>query len=430
MNKQSFSVKKNIQLSYGTGRSTLIESCQVCYLKNLTPLLFIGFLPPVNTLIKIGTSPNEQPAYPAQWLICSRCKLVQLGLVVDPKILFPSNYPYTSSTTKILRENFAELSLECKKIINLNTNDLVVDIGSNDGNLLSNFKDNFRVLGITPEDIGKISIKYGIDTILDYFNQNVVNQVLKKKGKAKIITATNVFAHIENIHEVIKNIKNLLKNDGVFISESHYLYSLIKNLQYDTIYHEHLRYYSLASLKYLLKMHNLEIFYAKKIPTHGGSVRVYAARKGVFPVNSNVRKLLEEEKEIVTNISSFNNFKKRVVFSKIQLYKLLLDIKIKGKIIYGIGAPSRASTLINYVGLDDGIIDAVMEVSNSHKTGNYIPGTLIPILDESKLYKDQPDFALLFSWHIAKELIPKIKGKGFRGDFIVPLPKPRILRVS
>ena len=177
-------------------------------------------------------------------------------------------------------------------------------------------------------------------------------------------------------------------------------------------------------------MHNLEIFYAKKIPTHGGSVRVYAARKGVFPVNSNVRKLLEEEKEIVTNISSFNNFKKRVVFSKIQLYKLLLDIKIKGKIIYGIGAPSRASTLINYVGLDDGIIDAVMEVSNSHKTGNYIPGTLIPILDESKLYKDQPDFALLFSWHIAKELIPKIKGKGFRGDFIVPLPKPRILRVS
>lgn len=423
-------MKKNIELSYGTGRSIVVETCQVCNLKKLTPLLFIGFLPPVNTLIRIGTSPSEEPAYPAQWLFCPRCKLVQLGLTVDPKILFPSNYPYTSSTTKILRENFAELSLESKKILNLNTNDLVVDIGSNDGNLLSNFKDDFRVLGITPEDIGKIAIKNGIDTILDYFSQSVVNQVLKKKGKAKIITATNVFAHIENIHEVINNIKKLLKNDGVFISESHYLYSLIKNLQYDTIYHEHLRYYSLSSLKYLLKMNNLEIFYAKKIPTHGGSIRVYAAIKGVYPVNSNVRKLLEEEKETVTNISSFNDFKKRVVFSKIQLYKLLFDIKIKGKIIYGVGAPSRASTLINYVGLDDGIIDAVMEVSSSHKIGNYVPGTLIPILDESKLYKDQPDFALLLSWHIAKELMPKVKAKGFRGDFIVPLPNPRILSVS
>ena len=414
--------------AFNTGSSIIIDRCQVCAHDKLDPILFLGYLPPVNTMPVIGEKPHEQSSFPAQVLYCNKCHLVQLGCVVDPKVIFPSSYPYTSSTTKILRENFAELYQECKTIIPLTKNNLVIDIGSNDGNLLNNFKDNHRVLGVTPEEIGKLAIAKGIPTVIDYFGRSVVNRILKDQGKAKIVTATNVFAHIEDVNEILDCIINLLDSDGVFISESHYLLPLIETLQYDTVYHEHLRYYSLHSLKYLLESHGLEVIHAKEIPTHGGSVRVYAARKGMFKAQKTVADLLKKEKEIVTKKENLLKFKDKVVLSKLQLLALLLDIKKKSKRIFGISAPSRASTLINYVGIDDGILDCVVEIKGSHKIGKYIPGTLIPVLDESKLFEEQPEYALLLSWHIAEELAPKLKKFGFKGDFIVPLPEPRIVR--
>lgn len=423
-------MKKKGKLAFGTGSSVVVATCQICDFKKLEPVLFLGYLPPVNTMPAIDVRPKEQPGYPAQWLYCHRCHLVQLGLVVDPKILFAPDYPYTSSTTRVLRENFAELYRECRELLKLDSKDLIIDIGSNDGNLLNNFKENYRVLGITPEEVGKIAIKRGIDTYIAFFSKQTASKVLKEKGKAKIITATNVFAHMENIHEILDEIISLLTDDGVFISESHYLYSLIKTLQYDTIYHEHLRYYSLHSLKYLLGMHGLEVFHAKKIPSHGGSIRVYAARKGGYKVLPSVAKMLVMEKETVTNKRSLLAFRNQVVLSKLKLYDLLLDIKKKGKTIYGIGAPSRGSTLVNYVGIDDGILNAVMEIKGSNKIGKYLPGTVIPVLEESVLYKNQPDYAFFLSWHIADELAPKIKKNGFKGDFIIPLPAPRILKIS
>lgn len=422
-------MKKKIKLAFGTGSSVIVDHCQICDFARIEPILFLGYLPPVNTMPAIGSRPHEQPSYPAQWLYCPRCHLVQLGLVVDPQILFPPQYPYTSSTTRVLRENFAELYRESSKLLGLKPKDLIIDIGSNDGNLLSNFVANHRVLGITPEEVGKAAIKNGIDTIIDYFTGGVVQKVLREKGHAKVITATNVFAHMENVHAVLDDIIRLLTAEGVFISESHYLYSLIKKLQYDTIYHEHLRYYSLASLKYLLAMHGLVVFHAKQIPSHGGSIRVYAARRGKYKILDTVRKLLAKEKEVVTSKKSLMDFKRKVVLSKMRLYELLLSLKKKGKRIYGIGAPSRASTLINYVGIDDGILDGVMEIKGSNKIGKYVPGTLISVLEESKLYRDQPEYAMLLSWHIAGELAPKIKQRGFRGKFIVPLPLPRIVNV-
>ena len=408
--------------------SKVVEKCQICNNEKLEPILFLGYLPPVNQMHKVGEKPHEQPSYPAQLLYCEKCHLVQLGLIVNPKILFPPEYPYTSSTTKILMENFAELYKECKTIVKLGREDLIVDIGSNDGNLLSNFKSNHKVLGITPEEIGKLAIERGIPTIIDYFNKEVVEKVKKEHGKAKVITATNVFAHIDNINDITELIMDLLADDGVFISESHYLLPLIETLQYDTIYHEHLRYYSLHSLKFLLKKHGFEVIHAKEIPTHGGSIRVYAARKDTYQVRDSVNKILKWEKKEIINKNSLMKFKDKVVISKLKLHSLLLNIKRSGKRIYGVGAPSRASTLVNYIGIDDGIMDYVMEIKGSHKIGKCMPGTLIAVVEESKLYDDQPDYALLLSWHIAEELVPKIKEKGFKGDFIVPLPKPRILK--
>ena len=420
-------MKSQVNQALGSGGSIVVDKCQICDFSPLETILFLGFLPPVNKMTKIGDPVTEQPSYPAQWLYCRRCHLVQLGLIVDPQILFPKDYPYTSSTTKVLRDNFAELYRECKRILKIGPDDLIVDIGSNDGNLLSNFKDRHRVLGITPEEVGRVAIANGIETIIDFFTTDVVKKVIGEKGKATIVTATNVFAHMENIHNVLADIISLLREDGVFISESHYLYSLVKTLQYDTIYHEHLRYYSLHSLKYLLNMHGLEVFHAKKIPSHGGSIRVYAARKGKYKLLKTVGQMLALEKSTVTSRKSLLAFRDQVVLSKLKLYDLLLGIKKRGKKIYGIGAPSRGSTLVNYVGLDDGIIDVVMEVKGSNKIGKYVPGTVIPVLEETKLYHDQPDYAMLLSWHIADELAPKIKSKGFKGDFIIPLPTPRIL---
>lgn len=419
--------KSKIKLVFGTGSSTIVDRCQICENSNLKSILFLGYLPPVNQLHPIGSKPKEQPSYPAEVLYCSNCHLVQLGLIVDPQVIFPKEYPYTSGTTKVLRENFADLGQEARKMINLSSGNLVLDIGSNDGTLLSNFKDYTRVLGITPEDIGKLAIQRAIPTILDYFREEVVEKVKKNYGRPKLITAANVFAHIEDVNSVLKNIKTLLRPEGVFISESHYLYPLMKTYQYDTIYHEHLRYYSLTSLNYLLRNHGFEIFHAKQLPTHGGSIRVYAAKKGLFPVNKSVSQILSMEKQTVTNIKNLLKFKNDVVLSKLKLFKLVLEIKKKGEHIFGISAPSRASTLINYVGLDQDILDCVVEIKGSYKIGKYIPGTLIPILDEKELFSKQPEYALLLSWHIAKELMPKLRANGFKGRFILPLPEPKII---
>src|ERR1017187_1196007 len=341
------------KLAAGTNSSVVVDRCQVCDSADLETVMFIGYLPPVNAMPAIGTRPEEQPAYPAEVLRCGKCQLVQIGLIVDPAILFPPTYPYTSGTRKILRENFAELSAEVAQLYPLKATDLMVDIGSNDGTLLSNFTKACRVYGIEPTNAGKLAIERGIATQISFFNRAAVKVALAAHGKARMITATNVFAHIEDIHEIVDCILELLDQDGIFISESHYLLSLIETLQYDTIYHEHLRYYSVTSLKNLLEMHGLEIIHTRPIPTHGGSIRVYAARRGKYPGRDTVSAALATEAKEWT-AAKLKNFKHRVVNSKLELYALLKDIKARGERIYAVGAPSRATTLINYVGLDDG----------------------------------------------------------------------------
>jgi hypothetical protein len=419
---------KTKKLAAGSGGSVVVDECQVCGSTELDPVFFAGYLPPVNGMPNIGDRPQEQPAYPAGVLVCKRCTLAQLGLVVDPAILFPPSYPYTSGTTKILRDNFAEMYAEVSSLYPLKPTDLAVDVGSNDGTLLSNFHSGgHRVHGIEPTNAGKLANERGIKTLISFFNEDAVKKVVAEDGRARIVTATNVFAHIEDVQSVMKNILGLLAEDGIFISESHYWVSLLETLQYDTVYPEHLRYYSLTSLKYLLEANGLEVIRAKRIPTHGGSIRVYAARKGRYPVDASVGDILAVEKRELTP-EKIGQFRAGVVKSKLALYSLLDKIRGEGHTVYGVGAPSRASTLINYVGLDDGILDCVLEIKGSYKIGKYIPGTVIPVLEESRLFEDQPKYALLLSWHIADELMPKLTARGFKGDYIVPLPVPHIVK--
>ncbi|MGA7388003.1 MAG: class I SAM-dependent methyltransferase [Pseudolabrys sp.] len=412
----------------GTGASVPIECCQVCGHAPLNTVLSLGYMPPVNQMVSIGQVPHQQPWFPTTLLHCRNCDLVQLGLAVDPAIIFPPEYPYTSGTTKLLRDNFADLQRESATMLVLSDKDLVIDIGSNDGTLLSNFKNGGqRVLGIEPTDVGDIANERSIPTIKRYFGVEVAREVNRKYGAASVVTAANCFAHIEDVHAIVDGIVEMLNPDGVFISESHYLIPLLDTLQYDTIYHEHLRYYSLASLKHLLEMHDLEVFHARPILSHGGSIRVYAARHGAHTVQDSVRRMLAGEPRGEAMIKRLDSFRRDVILSKLRLLSMLRDLKEKGARIAGISAPSRASTLVNYVGLDEGLIDYVCEIAGSLKIGKCMPGTQIPVVDESRLYSDQPDWAIIFSWHIADELAPKLKAKGFRGKLITPLPVPRVL---
>jgi SAM-dependent methyltransferase len=412
----------------GSGASVPVECCQVCGHAPLSKALSLGYMPPVNQMVPVGQPARQQSWFPTELLHCPRCELVQLGLAVDPIIIFPPEYPYTSGTTKLLRDNFAELYREASAMLKLSSRDLVVDIGSNDGTLLSNFKaGGHRVLGIEPTDVGRIAAEKGIPTLARYFTPAVAREVSREHGQARIVTAANCFAHIEDVHAVLAGILDMLAPNGVFISESHYLIGLMDRLQYDTVYHEHLRYYSLTSLAHLLEMHGLEIFHARPIPTHGGSIRVYAARPHEQQISDSVAKLIASEPRGPALEARLASFRREVMLSKLRLLALIRDIKETGASICGISAPSRASTLLNYVGLDETIIDYVCEITGSLKIGKYMPGTSIPVVEESRLFADEPDCAIIFSWHIAEELAPKLRAKGFRGKLISPLPVPHEL---
>lgn len=384
--------------------SNVVTICQSCG-GSLESVIWLGYLPPVNDLRPIGKAPTETPFYPAELLRCQTCTLVQLGYQVDPEIIFPPSYPYRSRTTRILRENFKDLANKTVPLID--PEGLVVDIGSNDGTLLSNFK-GFRVQGVEPTDAGKEAQQSGIPTLQTYFDAQAAEAIVRSRGKAALVTATNVFAHIPDVHELVENVKTLMADDGIFVSESHYWNDLVATLQYDTIYHEHLRHYTVKSLQYLLNQHGLAVFRVDRIPTHGGSIRVYAQNgslKWDYPESD----------------ADLTGFDLRVRKSRADLHHLLGGI---GGRVWGVGAPSRASTLLSYTHIH---LDAVAEVSDSPKIGHYMPGTLIPVVDEKRLYEEQPEYALMLSWHIADELMPKIREKGYRGKFIIPLPTPRLV---
>ena len=216
--------------------SELLSNCQISNSANLKSILFLGYVPPVNQMKPIGSKPKEQLMFPLELMYCPDSHLVQISCEVSPEILFPPEYPYTSGTTKILRDNFYDLYLKCKKLLNINENSFIIDIGSNDGTLLSNFLDGgCKVLGIDPTDKAQLANKNGINSLQRFFNEKTVDELLKQFPKANVITSANVFAHIGDIHNVMRGIKKILIDDGVFISENHYLLDLINNLQYDTI---------------------------------------------------------------------------------------------------------------------------------------------------------------------------------------------------
>lgn len=402
-------------------------SCFICKNKNLFKFMDFGDQPPSDAFLRKEDLTKPEATYPLALYFCENCFLVQLGYVVDPKILF-RDYVYTSGTNNSLRVNFKNLVDTLAGRLDLSQNDLAVDVGSNDGTLLENYAPyGVKILGVDPSSAAQIAIKKGLPTVVDFFSGEVAKKAEKNYGKAKIITATNVFAHVDKPDSFVEGIKTLLTSDGIFVSESGYLLDFIEQAAYDAVYHEHLRYYSLKPLEQLFNKFGLEIFDAERIPIHNGSIRVYAANVGAYPKNKSMEKFMAlEEKSKLYNKETMISFSRRASEHAKAFKKLLVDIKNSGRRIVGIGAPAKGNTLLNFCKIGPSVIDCLYEKSEL-KIGMFAPGTHIPILGEEILFKEQSDYAVMFSWNIADELMPKLKNKGYKGKFIIPFPDIRII---
>jgi hypothetical protein len=405
----------------------IMNNCFYCF-SPTKEILDLGYLPPVNVMRKADEIDSLNSSYPLRLIFCEICNLTQIADEIDGDLIFPESYPYLSGTTKILRDNFHEQSLEILDYKPLRSKQYVLDIGSNDGTLLKNYADSCEVLGVEPTGAAKVAVDNGIRTVNKFFNSETVQELLHAYGKASLITACNVFAHIPDLKNLMANIDSILDDDGIFLSESHYLLGMLQDLQFDTIYHEHLRYYSGNFLSKLFEDFGYELIKIKKIPTHGGSIRAWAARSGKYEIDPSVKEFLTSEKNSdFYGLQAHLRFAEKVSAWRHNFRSTIANIRKNGQSIYAIGAPSRASTLIAYTGLEVSDIFAVGEVNGSHKIGRYMPGTKIPIISEIEVLEKSPDYLLMLSWHIADELMPKIKSKGFSGKFLIPLPEINIV---
>jgi hypothetical protein len=402
-------------------------NCYICSNQNLSKFLDLGTHPPPLNFVSKDDLISKQETFPLQVFFCNDCGLVQLGDAVDPNVMF-KNYLYTSGVSVAFKNHLSDFSKTLIDKFSPNKNDLVIDIASNDGTLLKFFQNfGLRVLGIEPSNIADIAKDHDIPTVKDFFNESVAQNILKNHGQAKIITITNAFAHIKDLNSIMNGIKLLLNENGVFVSESQYLVDIIEKLEYDTIYHEHLRYYSLRSLVKLFDMYDMEVFDCERISSHGGSIRVYASFKGKFPKTKNIQKILDVEDELkLLSFTTYEEFANRVYENRKNLNELLKNIKSSGNSIVGISAPARSSTILNFCNIDSTMLDYVAEKS-SLKIGKFTPGSHIEVVNDEKLIDEQPDFALLLSWHLSDSIISKIKNDGYTGKIIVPLPEPKMI---
>lgn len=396
--------------------------CFVCRSEDIITVLDLGHQPPSDAFLREADLSQPELTYPLKFCFCRSCGLAQLSYAVDPEKLF-RDYVYNTATNNALKANFKNLVDLLVERFNLKKGDLALDVGSNDGTLLSYYLPRgIRILGIDPSSAASLALAQSIPTLVDFFSRDLAKKVRAEHGQAKIITATNVFAHVDRLDDFMSGIKELLAPYGVFVSESGYLADLIEKLQWDSIYHEHLRYYSLKPLTILFDKFGMEVFDAERIPSHGGSIRVFAANKGDYEIQPGVKNLLDlEEKSGLYKEATFINFADRVCKNKLEIQKFIIEQKLAGKRIAGIGAPAKGNTLLNYCGLRPDAIDYLAEKSEL-KIGLFSPGMHIPVVDEARLFEEGPDYALLLSWNLADELIPKIKNKGFKGKFIIPTP--------
>src|SRR3990167_427762 len=408
-------------------------TCMVCGDKKLTPFLFLGKTAVANSFLTKRDLLKRELKVPLTVYYCHACHLIQLLDIVDRKLLFEKYAYFCSASTPLLRhfQNYAE---ELLKRFPAQAKKLTVEIASNDGILLKPLKERgARVLGVDPaRNVVQIARRKGIPTIADFFSAKLARKILRKYGKAGLIVANNVLAHTDTLHDIIAGVKELLDEKGVFVFEVQYAIDLLDSNEFDNTYHEHICYFSLFPLTYLLKKHGLEIFDVKRVDTQGGSIRVFASHSPLrFPVKKSLSLLrLLEHKKGMDRLATYRKFAKRPPLVKHMLNQLLQTLKKHGKKIAGYGAPAKGNTLLQYCSIGPGLIDYIIDTTPV-KQNKFTPGTHIPIVHPSMLKKSTPDYILLLAWNYADAIIQKEEWFSKQGGkFIIPVPKPAIHPVT
>ncbi|WP_278974991.1 class I SAM-dependent methyltransferase [Nitrosopumilus sp.] len=406
------------------------NECRICSSQDLKLILDLGKQPLANAFIKKENLQKYENKFPLRLYLCKNCFLLQLLDIVDKKILF-KEYLYLTSASKPILNHFQKYASEIyNEFLKEIKKPFVIEIGSNDGSLLKEFKKlGTDVLGIEPaKNIAKMANDIGIPTKSNFLNQNIIKKNSLEK-KASIVVANNVFGHIEDLKEFMKCIKLLLKNKGIFVFEVPYLIDLIQKLEFDTVYHEHLSYFSLRPLMKLMNEFNLEIFDVKKQKVHGGTIRVFVAEKDNFEITKELKELIKyEEKFGIYKIKTYEKFSDNVKQLRSELQDKLSKFKKEGKIIFGYGAPAKGNVLLNYCKIGTQFLDYILDTTPL-KHGLYTPGMHIQVrsdITHQELSSQQ--IALLLAWNYEEEIIKKeneFMKKG--GKFLVPIPIPRLI---
>ncbi len=409
----------------------ILDRCQITGSKNLFEAIDLGFQPSAGALLTDEGLRQPETRYPLRLMICPESGLGQLDYVVDSKVLFSdTDYVYRTGISAPLREHLKLLTEEITDKLDLPKKSLCVDVGSNDGTLLTSFRNQgMTTLGVEPTNMAKTARKENkINTIQAFFNQSVAKDIVKRYGRAKIITFTNVFAHVSSLGEVMRGLKTLLDKDGVVVSESQYLLDVFEGNQFDQIYHEHVRIYSLKSLVKLFPYYGMEVFDASRVKTREGSIRIYAGLKGKHPISPEVKKLLDAEEKIgLFTPKAWAGFRARVEKSREQFLELAYKVKKEGLRLVADSCPTRGVVVMNYFGLDTSLVPYIAQLPGTEKVGKYMAGTHNPIVSNEILLKEKPEYVLILAWHFADFIIKNWRAKGLKSKFIVPLPEFKII---
>ena len=406
------------------------SACRICRGAKLSRVLSLGPTPLANGFLRESELHLPEHYFPLDVNLCKTCGLVQLAHVVDPRVLF-KDYVYVSSTSPVFVAHFETFAKKVFRRFNLSKKSLVIDIGSNDGILLKPFREiGVRVLGVEPDRfIAGLARKDGTPTVSEFFTPGTAKRIVRKYGLAYIVTATNVCAHIDDIHAVVRGVKTLLKKDGVFIIEVPYLADFLEKNLFDTVYHEHLSYFSVTALNNLFDRTKMKIVDVGRVASHGGSLRVFVQKSAVVGTPSpRVRTLLSlEARKGFNNAKTYKEYELRIITNRAKLLALLSGLKRRGKRIAGYGAPAKGNTLLNFFSIGTEILDYIVDDS-PHKQGKYTPGKRIPVVSREKLLLAPPDYLLILAWNFADSIIAKHEEFIRRGGrFIIPVPVPRII---